>query len=174
MPRQNPPNDLETIAHAFESGVGEDLLRSLVATLAAALDADCVFIGQLAGATGGHVETLAFFDHGKIGENRTYELEHTPCANVITGGACIYPSGVQKTFPLDAGLRKMNVHAYFGAPLADSLGRVLGLMAALRARPLKDVGRARCLLKIFGGRAAMELERMRLDRHFLQDVVSRL
>ncbi len=77
-------------------------------------------------------------------------------------------------FPLDAGLRTMNVHAYIGAPLADSLGRVLGLMAAMRSRPLKDVERARCLLQIFGGRAAMELERMRLDRHFLQDVVSRL
>jgi GAF domain-containing protein len=174
VPRKTPPNDLETIAHAFESGAGEDLLRSLVATLAAALDADYVFIGQLAGATGGRVETLAFFDHGKIGENRTYELEHTPCANVITRDVCIYPSGVQKMFPLDTGLRAMNVHAYIGAPLADSLGRVLGLMAVMRSEPLREVERARWLLKIFGGRAAMELERMRLDRHFLQDVVSRL
>jgi GAF domain-containing protein len=166
--------DLELIARVFAGGVGEDLLRTLATELAVALDAEYVTIGQLTGQSGDSIETLAFYSQGKIAANINYSLENTPCANVVSSGVCVYPSNVQRDFPEDLALHEMGVEAYLGTPLADSLGRVLGLASVMSTRPFADVERARTLLRIFAARAALELERMRLDRHLLNRLVREL
>jgi hypothetical protein len=161
-------NDLDSIAQAFASGVGEHLLEGLVLSLAMILPADYVYIGRLSGRARDQIQTASLCDHGTILPNRMYALAGAPCADVINAKeVCIYESGVARRFPGDKMLAQMGAQAYVGAPLTDSLGRVLGLMAIVDSRPLADPLRASRLLKIYASRASLELERMLIDQREL-------
>ncbi len=90
-----------------------------------------------------------------------YDLQATPCADVLRRGVCFHPRGVQESFPEDRLLRDMGVESYMGAPLFDSRGRPLGILAVLDGRPLEHTEFAQSMPKIFAVRAAAEMERMR-------------
>jgi hypothetical protein len=164
-PETQAQNDLDAIAQAFASGVGEHLLDGLVLSLAMIAPADYVFIGRLAGKARDQIQTAAYCDHGIIKPSRTYALAGAPCSDVVSSkGLCTYESGVYRRFPSDKMLVRTVAQSYVGAPLTDSLGRVLGLMAMVDHRPLTDPVRAGRLLKIYASRAALEIERMLIDQ----------
>jgi hypothetical protein len=167
-------NDLDAIAQAFTSGIGEHLLDGLVLSLAVILPADYVFIGRLSGKARDHIQTAAYCSHGAIRSSRTYALAGAPCADVIRSKfLCVYESDVFRRFPRDKMLTQVSAQTYVGAPLTDSLGRVLGLMAIIDHRRLADPARARRLLKIYASRAALEMERMQIDQFELSRAKSR-
>jgi hypothetical protein len=167
-------NDLDSIALAFASGVGEHLLDGLVLSLAMILPADYAFIGRLAGRARDQIQTASFCDRGMIAPSRTYSLAGAPCADVIEAKElCTFESGVARRFPGDKMLAQMGAQAYIGAPLTDSLGRVLGLMAIVNCRPLADALRAGRLLKIYASRASLEMERMLIDQRELSRAKTR-
>ncbi|GEM_PF-4320501 len=167
-------HDLDAVAQAFASGVGEHLLEGLVLSLSLTVPADFVFISRLAGKARDHLQTVAFAEDGVLQPNRTYPLAGAPCADVIrVKGISIHESHVARRFPADKLLVKSGAQSYAGAPLADSVGRVLGLMAVLDRRPFDDPARVARLLKIYAARAALELERMAIDQRELHRAKSR-
>ena len=142
-------------AQGVSAETGETFFRSLVAHLARALDADVAFVGEIDAKRPGTVRTVAAHRDGQPVANYEYVLDGTPCATVLEGRAiCAYTREVQDRFPRDKG-----VESYVGAPLLDSRGAAMGLMAVLFRRPLDDPGPAESLLQIFAARAAAELER---------------
>jgi hypothetical protein len=166
--------DLRMLAEVLSGGVGEYHLRMLAAALGNALKAHMVIIGQVAGSSGEMVDTVALYRDGKIVENISYALQNTPCEGVMTGGMCVYPSKVTQRFPLDPELREMGAESYAGMPLVDSLGRVLGLVSVIFSKPLRNSARVTTLLRIFGARAALELERNLMDRHMFRQLTAAL
>jgi hypothetical protein len=101
------------------------------------------------------VATVAVQRNGAPAANYEYELEGTPCSNVLRSQAiCSYTRDVWKQFPRDKG-----VESYVGAPLVDSSNAPMGLLAVLFRRPLAQVAHIESLLRIFASRAAAELER---------------
>jgi hypothetical protein len=130
---------------------------------------DYVLVGKLDGSEES-VRTVAFCHSGQIAENFEYRLAGTPCARVIEGDLCVYPSGVQQSFPEDTQLVTMGVEAYAGKVLTDSLGCAMGLMAALDSRPIADPARVTAILRILAVRAAVELERLRTEEQFFQKI----
>lgn len=100
-------------------------------------------------------------------ENFKYELKNTPCENVVKNQICAYPEHIQQLFPLDTILTDMGIESYLGAPLVDSTGRVLGLIAVLSRKPLQNIQLMEEILKIFAVRASSELER-KLSEQALQ------
>lgn len=140
-------------AQGVSAETGETFFRSLVAHRARALDADIAFVGEVEAARPTHVRTVAAQREGKPAANYDYVLEGTPCANVLEQRAlCAYTREVSKRFPRDQG-----IEAYVGAPLLDSSGVAMGLLAVLFRRPLEDAAPAESLLRIFAARAAVEL-----------------
>jgi hypothetical protein len=162
------------LAEVLSGGVGEHHLRMLAEALGKALNAQMVVIGQVTGASGELVETVALVRDGKIAENVSYALHGTPCETALSGGVCIYKSKVSSLFPLDVELQEMHAESYVGMALVDSLGRVVGLLSVIFSKPLRDAGRATTLLRIFGARAALELERNLMDQHMFRQLTAGL
>ena len=153
---------LEHLAFEIAEGVsgqtGEAFFRSLARHLAAALKADFVLVGALQ-TNGSRITTLAAYTDGKSAPSFEYNLDGTPCANVVAKRLCSYPRGIQRMFPKDLMLAQMGAEGYVGSPMIDSSGRCLGLVCALTRGPLQHAKLAETVLQIFAVRAASELER---------------
>ncbi len=160
---------LPRIARQTSEKTGEEYFRSVVQFIAGEVGADIAFIGELQGVTR-QVRTVTVFHQDRLADNFEYNLQDTPCDNVVGKGACFYPDGVQKLFPKDTMLVDMGMQSYAGIPLSTSGGKPLGLLATLGNRPMLAADRDRIitLLQIFAGRVAAELER-RLSEQALQE-----
>ena len=64
-------------------------------------DADFAFIGLLDEKDVTKINTFVVYSHGKIIPNITYDLNGTPCSEVVGNKACAYPNHVQDIFPDD-------------------------------------------------------------------------
>jgi PAS domain-containing protein len=161
--------DLEHLVFEIAEGMwrdtGEGFLRSLVRQLARALKADLVLVGGLQ-AGGTRIRTLAVHTSGGETPAFEYDLAGTPCAEVTEKRAISYAEGVQRLFPRDARLVKLNAEGYVGAPLLDSNGRCLGLICAITRAPLANPKLAEAVLQIFAERASAELERQQTEERW--------
>ena len=90
------------IASQISATIGTEFFGSLVKRLADALDADFVYVGEF---VGGHVErvrTLAgYLDHVQQ-RGFEYPLPGSLVVEIAIGHPCVYPSGVQESFPSPA------------------------------------------------------------------------
>lgn len=163
---------------------GQDFFRSLVRHLAGALGVRWAFVGELvreadpgAGTNGvgrttaaERVRTLAVWEGMNFVDNFEYRLAGTPCEGVVTRGVCDHPRGVAVEFPDDRLLADQAVEAYLGMPLFDTSGEVLGLLVVMHDRPVDGgpgsapaVPQTHGILRLFAGRAAAELQRLRRE-----------
>jgi PAS domain S-box-containing protein len=136
--------------------VGDDFFRVLVQHLATTLHANHAFVSEFIAPD--KIRTIAFWSKGAIVDNIEYELPGTPCEDVINGGLCHHPSGLQLKYPKEAGLE-----SYFGTPLKAQDGAVLGHLAVLDEGPMTAEPRTFFILQIFAARAAAELDRLRSE-----------
>ncbi|HMP03534.1 MAG TPA: sigma 54-interacting transcriptional regulator [Gemmatales bacterium] len=150
------------IAEGTARATGSDFFPALVEKLAAVLGVRHAFVAVFSGS--GRVRTLAFWQDGQLVDNVEWELAGTPCAEVVRGDMCHYPSGVQMRFPKDRALVTLGIESYLGVPLKDSAGQHLGHLAVFDPRPLPAEPRTLFLFRIFAARASAELERVRLER----------
>jgi len=150
---------VSNLAAGVAGETGDAFFRSLVKYLAKSLGLEWAFVGELDNER--HVNTIAVFDHGEPVENFRYDLEGTPCADVVGHELCCYPEGVAAEFPDDAMLQEMKAESYVGSPLFDSERRPIGLIAVLGERKLEHPETAKQVLQIFAARAAAEVERHR-------------
>jgi CheY-like chemotaxis protein len=155
---------MRNIAAGVSAETGEGFFNSLVQYLARTLDVDFAFVGKLAKGDDHKIETISLFVKGAVVENFSYDLENTPCENVVGKELCSYPSDVQSLFPEDEMLVQMGIESYVGMPLFDSSGQPLGILVVLHSRPLANEGLIKSVLTIFATRASGELERNNLER----------
>ncbi|MEM9555752.1 MAG: response regulator [Acidobacteriota bacterium] len=157
---------LRSVVEGTASTTGNAFFRSLVQHLAQALDVRYVLVGELVGRD---VRTRAVWANGGIGEPIEYPLVGSPCEEVTTLGVqCVYPSGVAENFPNDHLLVELGAEGYFGTPLFDFEGGVLGLIAVVDDKTLSIDLQDQYLLSIFASRAAAELERQRIEEQSRQ------
>ena len=149
---------LYEVAQGVAAETGESFFRSLVEHLARVLGADLAFVGEIDASDGATVRTIAVRSGDREAPGFAYALPGSPCEQVVGSSVCAFPSGVARQFPEDRGLAEKGIEAYVGAPLRDSRGGPLGLIAVLFRRPLDDSRIAENLLRIFATRASGELE----------------
>lgn len=152
--------DLEILRVIFEGtagSTGDDFFRTLVEYLAKAVGTNHAFISEFAPPQ--RIRTLAFWSGGQLVPNIEYDLPGTPCQEVIDGGFCFYPSGLQEKYPET----EPGIESYLGVPLLARDGRILGHLCALDESPLPHEKQRLDLFHIFAGRAASELDRIRMD-----------
>ena len=148
---------LQTVIEGTASSVGDEYFRSLVRHLAEALGARHAFVSEFTPPQ--RIRTLAYWSVGQIVPNIEYDLPGTPCQEVIHGGLCFYPSGLQDTYPdTEAGME-----SYLGVPLRARDGRVLGHLCVLDEQPLPHDPRRLSVFRVFAARAAAELDRLNLE-----------
>ena len=125
------------------------------------------FVAEFAGSAT-RVRTLAYWGRGEILPNIEFDLAGTPCEDVVRGGLCHHPLGVQGKFPQDRGLVDLGIESYLGVPLLDGEGNVLGHLAVFDERPMPPEPRRLFIFRIFAARAAVELERLRVEQRLVE------
>ncbi|MEW8419037.1 MAG: PAS domain S-box protein [Candidatus Thiodiazotropha endolucinida] len=168
--RKRAEEALRQSALGISKAHGKDLFDTLVSYLSQATNTDYALIGVLEGKD--HIRTRALYAKGKIQDNITYPLQGSPCNNVIGQKFRFYSRDIQQLFPEDELLVEIGADSYAAIPLFDSADRVLGLLAILDSRPLRNQALTESLLKIFSGRAASELERERTDNELRESEIS--
>jgi len=173
--RRRLERSIRSIVEGTAFATGQAFFESLVRSLARALEVEYVLVGEL--LDNDCIQTLAVWAGDKIGDNFVYDLEGTPCENVVNQSECIYPRAVQSQFPQDKLLAEMGVKSYIGTPLRDPTGKTVGILVALDVQPLEHSGTLSNLMTIFGARAVAEVNRMRLEQQVreserqLQDIL---
>jgi PAS domain S-box-containing protein len=158
---------LRAILEGTARSTGAVFFQTLVRHLASALGVSFAFVAEFAGAPT-RVRTLAYWGRGRIQENLEFELAGTPCEDVVRGGLCHHPRGVRERFPGDWQLVDLGIESYLGVPLLDGEGRVLGHLAVFDERPMPAELRRLFIFRIFAARAAVELERLRVEQQLVE------
>lgn len=164
LERQRSEQALRLIVEGTASVVGEDFFRSLVRSLAEALQVRYALISGCVDVLPTRVRTFAFWRRNEFGDNFEYDLAGTPCEQVIRGKSCqFYAANLQAQFPDDETLVNWQAESYLGITLLSSTGQILGHLAVLDDQPMPDQPRNQAILEIFATRAATELERKQAE-----------
>jgi signal transduction histidine kinase/ABC-type amino acid transport substrate-binding protein/ActR/RegA family two-component response regulator len=158
--RKRVADQILHMVQGLSAATGESFLHELVKHLAQATEADVAFIGECFDVGGtGRIRTLSVLSRGVPGENFEYDQAGTPCERAIRGEICVFADHVRESFPTCGMLRDQSADSYIGAPLIDSQGRTLGVLAVLHRASPASPSEVASLLRIFSARAAAELER---------------
>jgi formate hydrogenlyase transcriptional activator len=157
-------NDLafRSIVAATADKAGEEFLRQLVKHLALALGVAYAFVAEFAGSPT-RVRTVALWGRGDWLDNVEYDLDGTPCEEVLRGALCLHVDSVQARFPRDTLLTAMEARSFLGVPLRAANGDTLGHLAALDTKPMPGARGFQEVFQLFAERARVELERLRAE-----------
>src|SRR5919204_645490 len=150
---------LRAIVEGVEAETGERFFASVVQQLASALGVQYAFVSELS-ADRRRFRTRALWGRGTLLPNLEFPVAGTPCEAVLNGQMAHHPERLQELFPADRGLVEWGVHSYCGVPLLDAGGIVVGHLAILDDRPMRDGPRGLDILRIFAARARAEIERL--------------
>jgi len=151
------------LANELAATLGADYFHSVVRHLATTLEADCVYIGELASLPVERFNTLAVFRAGETAENFQQELAGTASGTVLTDGAFTCSKDAARRFPLDKVLEEMQAEGFVGTRLSDATGQPIGLLGLISSKPLTEVELVKSVLEIFAPQAAAELKRRLAD-----------
>ena len=164
-PRKRLEHALSSLAQSYAHLTGKAFLDAITRHIAESMELDIVYVGELLPSQD-RIRILSI--HGKDAEGWVYDLEDTPCDNVVNKQIVVYPRGVQAEFPKDRVLVEWNVEAYIGTPLFDPDRRPLGIMVGLSHRPFEDPMLLKEYFRVFVDRVTAELLRMKAD-HALKE-----
>ena len=152
--REKAERRLREVAQGTAAVVGESFFRELVLHLSRALEVRIAFVTECLDPEQRVARALAFIDNGQFIDDVEYELEGTPCKRVIDGDVCFYPNQLEQHFPKEKGLA-----SYLGVPMYGVDDSVMGHLAVVGDRPMRESADDESLLQVFAVRAGAELER---------------
>lgn len=146
-------------AQVFQA-TGPEFFDALARFLNTAIDADLVFVGMVAPEDQNRIRTQVTFADGQRVSNFEYDLDGTPCSNVMgPRSICVYSRDVTELFPGDTELKELNACGYAGLPLFGRDGTLMGICVLVTLTPIEDPKALAQTLRLFGHRAELELER---------------
>jgi two-component system, sporulation sensor kinase A len=165
LERQKSEQILRSIVAGTVSATGVDFFRSLVRSLADALDVRYAFISECMDAPPTRVRSFAFWQGNEFGNEFEYALHGTPCERIIGSNSYqCFPAQIQALFPEEKDdLEAMEAQSYAGIPLLTSTGDLLGHLAVLDDKEMASNERTQAILEIFAARAAAEMERLQVE-----------
>lgn len=149
---------------------GDDFFRQIVCLLAESLAVRYAYITMCNVSESPQAETLAVWMGSDFGQNFKYSVSHTPCEPVLRGKFCYFPNRIQNRFPLDAFLVDWKVESYAGMPIMDDNQNVIGHLAVLDEKPMKDEVFIKNMMHIFSLRVDSELHRLHISKNLLDQI----
>ena len=149
---------LGPIIEGVSNTSGTQFFNRITELLGHSVNADYCFIAIADTATM-QATTLATYAGGKLIENFSYPLEHSPCEQVMCDRDSVYPTQVAELFPKDVLLTQMGIEGYIGASLKDSDNQLLGILVALFTQPIEEPDPIHTIFQLFSGRVAAEIAR---------------
>jgi len=105
------------------------------------------------------IQTITVLEFGNVTENFIYDLKGTPCERVYDKSREIVYAGVADKYPEDAFLKDIDAESYFGFPLFDTRGFVVGLLVIIDDKPHNPQSWHEDILSAFAARLSVEMER---------------
>lgn len=131
---------------------------AIAACLARLTGADFCFFGRYTSPDETEIETVSVVIDGRIDANFKFDLHGTPCAEALRlGECCAFASHARECFPDSRLIHQLKVDAYIGAPLRDSSGKVVGLVAIGFRKSLDEITRPAALVELAGHKASLLL-----------------
>lgn len=152
---------LRAVNYSTSKVGGMAFFRKLVQDLGNTLEVKWVFIGELSkNQSEDNIETLAIWSGNRWLDNFSYNLNGTPCQDVINQKPCFHACDIQKAYPMDHLLEEMGAESYLGTPLIGASGESLGVLVAMDNNPMDNRKKylALSLLTVFATRSAAELQ----------------
>ncbi|MDA0269169.1 MAG: response regulator, partial [Cyanobacteria bacterium] len=166
--RKRQERSLQLILEKTAATTGEDFFHTLSQYLAETLSLKYVILSQCVGACNDRVETLAFWQGDRLGDNFAYDLKGTPCEQVLAGEKVFWAKHIQARYPEDQDLITLKAESYFGVPLINSAHQVVGHLAVLDPQPMGEDPTRDLIVQLFAARAGAELERMQVETSMQQ------
>ncbi|MEE8551277.1 MAG: PAS domain S-box protein, partial [Gemmatimonadota bacterium] len=159
-----PDGEALDVAAIAPAETGEPLLRVLTEHLAKTIGARFAFLSEVVDQRAGRLRLIALWTGGEFEEGFEYDVDGTPCREVLRGTLCAYPADVQDSFPDDVWLKEIGAECYMAVPLFGSAGDVIGHLGVVHDHSLDNLSLAEHVLRAVEVRASAELERVRLLR----------
>lgn len=154
--RKSVEKAIHTLAKIDASYDLEGFFKTCIKNLASVYNAQYVFIGLVNKEHGRTVKTEAVWAGSGFADNFEYELEGTPCADIIDNKLEIINSDADLKYPEDILLSEMGVKSYFGAPLFDHEGNTIGLVSVMDIEPMYPASWIKPVLAMFSKRISAE------------------
>ena len=160
---QSPENAFRELADVLSRSASAEFFRLIAERLAALLAADHVVVAEVLDG-GEQARAIAVWSGGQQRDPVVYQLNGTPCAEVIGATSCCYSESVCERFPQDLMLAEMGVEAYTGVPFHAPDGRALGFIAVMHNRPWHCSAQVLEMLTIAAVQVGAELARRWAER----------
>jgi len=147
------------LAKTDSSFQGDDLYRACAEQLARLYNVRYALLGFVMDKDMRQVRTHGLYADGRLVDDVIYDLKGTPCENVLDRRQEFIASHAQQQFPDDVILQAMGVEGYFGTPLIDSNGDVMGLIAIMDDKPMQMETWSASMIELFTSRVISERER---------------
>jgi len=159
---------LRLIDEGTAAKTGQAFFCELVQRVAEALGCRYAFISRFS-EDHATARVLAFWNGGSLDAPFDYPLPGSPCEQVLNGEIAAYNEDVAELFPVErSALLAMGAVSYLAVPLKNQSGRVLGHLAVIGTAPKNWAERDFGVLRIFGARAAAEIERESAQQEMLE------
>jgi PAS domain S-box-containing protein len=140
----------------------EDAYAALVQKFATIVGAREAFLTECCSYPATRVRMLAYWYRGQFAPCEEFDLEGTPCEEVILKGHSLFvPRGATERWAQE---RQWGTEAYLGLPCVDTKGTVIGHIACKNGTELTRDLPHDAILKLFAVRASVEMERQFLER----------
>ena len=159
-----PAGEALDVAAIAPAETGEPLLRILTEHLAKTIGARFAFLSEVVDQRAARLRLIALWTGEGFEESFEYDVDGTPCREVLRGALCLYPADVQGSFPDDGWLKEIAAECYLAVPLFSYAGDIIGHLGVIHDQSLGDVSFAGHVVRVVAARASVELERVRLVR----------
>ncbi|MCT7942891.1 bifunctional diguanylate cyclase/phosphodiesterase [Shewanella holmiensis] len=124
------------------------------------LNAGILFLGVRDGKTASTIITIR---EQKRVNNLTYNLEGSPCEQVLNDGVCCFPKDTAKLFPDDKTLLDLKVEGYIGSSIKNEAGDPIGILVALFFKPKSELPIKLKIFDIFSNFICTYIQKCHLD-----------
>ncbi len=153
------------VAAGVSASSGAKFFEQLARNMAEAVGAQGGFVMRLLPGEPPTGRMMAMVVDGMLNDNFDFEIDGTPCLNLLQNAQFVVSADVARQFPGSPSLALFGAQAYVGARLDNSAGQPVGMLFVLFREALKSSDFTLSTLQIFAARAAAELERQDADVH---------
>ena len=168
--RKKKDDILQNLSVGISTRTGKDFFESVVKYLSDIFKVDIMFIGEKFDKNS--VRTISVIKDKKNSENFTYDLENTPCKDVISKTSALFNGNIQDKYPMDEMLINFGINSYLGLSLSDSHHETIGVFVALNKGTFENPEFLESVMRIFALRISAELERLKYESGMLKAIES--
>ncbi len=169
--RKRIESALQSLLAGTSDTIGIDFFKNLAHTLSDVLRTRFVLLAKLDENNPDLLNPLASWDNQSSEMCGNCTVSGTPCELTVSEGRHFIRSDIQREFPKDEMLKRLDAESYMGVALKDHEGKVIGVLVLVDNHKVAQwkMDLARAILPVFSARASAELERQYIDAQLINE-----